>query len=1392
MKLVIDMQGAQSASRLRGIGRYTTSLVRAMLEQRSEDDEVFLILNSSFSESIEAIRAEFSDFLPAENFKVWYLPTPYKAENGSNEKQRLVAEKIREAFIASLQPDLVLLTSLFEGFEDSAVTSIGTFTSGVKTAVILYDLIPLIYRDIYLADVLADRWYTNKIDHLRRADLLLSISDSSGIEARDYLGFPEDSVVNISTACDSHFKPVEISVNKRSELLNRYAITKPFVMYTGNTDQRKNVEGLIRAFSILPSEVRCQHQLVIVCPEYKPFTDRLEKLAKQCGLQSGDLIITGYVCEADLLALYNMCELFVFPSWHEGFGLPALEAMACGRPVIGANTSSVPEVIGREDALFDPFNDSNMAEKLLEALTSEKIRNNLVTHGLLQAKRFSWEKTARLAWGALRKSLNKAEAVLDVRVENRLRLAYVSPIPTARSGVADYSADLLPELARHYRIDVIVCQEEPVKDPWILANCTLRDPAWFRSHANSFDRVLYHFGNSHFHSHMFRLVQEIPGVVVLHDFYLSGILANLYWTGKAPDLWRQALLEGHGWRALYSLFDVKDNAQSEWTYPSNYKVIQSALGVIVHSDYSVRLSNHWYGEKTGKSWHQIPLLRAPALNFSRNKSRELLGIRDDDFVVCSFGLMGKTKLNHRLLNAWLDSSMANNPSCRLVFVGQNENGEYGVGILRAIRGSSARVEITGWVDTETYDHWLAAADCAVQLRTLSRGETSAAVLDCMNYGLATIVNANGSMADLADDTVYKLPDEFSDSELVDALTSLWNKKARRLRLGSKARENIINKHNPRHCADLYANAIEASYRISDRSWPGLLRDIQRQDEEISKSDLLALAQSISNNFAPSPRRPQLLIDITTLVQNDLRTGIQRVVRAVLLELLHNPPGGWQVEPIYGVLNPVGYRYARRYTCEFLNIPSVCSEDELVEAYPGDIFLGLDLVHAIPVFEEFLLEWRIRGVKVYSVIYDLLPIFLPEKFVLGLDKAHHRWLDTVTRFDGAFAISQAVADELSLWLDTFGATQRKAAFNIHFFHLGADIDQSQPSMGIPEQASEVLDKLSKKPTFLMVGTVEARKGHAQVIDALEEVWAAGHHVNFVIVGKQGWKVEKLVERLRTHDRLNTSLFWLEGISDEYLEKIYAASTCLLAASEGEGFGLPLIEAARHKLPIIARDIPVFREVAGEHAYYFENDKSPRVLADTIRHWLELFETGSHPLSDGMLWLTWKESAFQLIHALMDAIPHRSWLPDGIQRYWGNDPRMHSEVGLPRGRSAVSTGKAGFLIYGPYAHLAAGRYRLEIEGHSEGGEENCWLDTSCDSGGVQLLKMGVPAADHQGNWAVSTELLLDHRVSDLEIRLWVSADANLSVQGISISPMEASELGLQESKAEECTEEVVEAT
>ena len=387
--------------------------------------------------------------------------------------------------------------------------------------------------------------------------------------------------------------------------------------------------------------------------------------------------------------------------------------------------------------------------------------------------------------------------------------------------------------------------------------------------------------------------------------------------------------------------------------------------------------------------------------------------------------------------------------------------------------------------------------------------------------------------------------------------------------------------------------------------------------------------------APLPRsstQAQLFIDISELMQRDAKTGIQRVVRSILTELLNNPPAGFDVRPVYGMSDGLGYQYVDvSQTAEGLAFAS--KGNAPMQYYSGDIFLGLDLQHQVVISHSHeYTKMRSAGVKIYFVIYDLLPIFMPNSFWQGASHMHADWLSVIAQNDGAICISKAVADEYYQWLKDQRRLPR-GEFNIGWFHLGADLSSSTPTSGLPENAPAVLKNLETRPTFLTVGTVEPRKGHAQILAGFDLLWKEGVDVNLVLVGKQGWNVEELAEDINNHAEFGQRLIWAGSASDEYLEEIYKRSSCLVSASLGEGFGLPLIEAAQHSVPIIARDLPVFQEVAGDNALYFAGHEASD-LAGTVKQWLDLYEKNAVPRSTDMQWLTWEQSAGQLKSTLFN--------------------------------------------------------------------------------------------------------------------------------------------------------------
>lgn len=384
------------------------------------------------------------------------------------------------------------------------------------------------------------------------------------------------------------------------------------------------------------------------------------------------------------------------------------------------------------------------------------------------------------------------------------------------------------------------------------------------------------------------------------------------------------------------------------------------------------------------------------------------------------------------------------------------------------------------------------------------------------------------------------------------------------------------------------------------------------------------------------RPRQLLVDVSIIARNDAGSGIQRVVRALLLRLLQSPPDGFVVRPVQATRKQA-YHYADHYLAK-LNGQSLAesSNGDVVQAAAGDVFLGLDLTSRIlPRRQNELLRWRQQGVKLVVVVYDLLPVLHPDWFTPLAHKAFPRWLATLAvHADALFCISASVAKQMDDWLHQQYRMQ-PAALPTCWFHLGADLAASQLPSNREENPGYTLFEEGPGPVILMVGTVEPRKGHAQVLDALEILWERGGEVRLVIVGKPGWHMEAMTARLRQHPEAGKRLVWLEQAGDVELAHLYHRSDGLVMASEAEGFGLPLVEAAQHGIPLLVRDIEVFREIAGAHASYFTASTGAE-LAPVLARWLDQLRASSAPDSRSMPWLTWSESANRL-KKLLTSLP-----------------------------------------------------------------------------------------------------------------------------------------------------------
>ncbi len=594
-------------------------------------------------------------------------------------------------------------------------------------------------------------------------------------------------------------------------------------------------------------------------------------------------------------------------------------------------------------------------------LCNEEFRRELAEYGPIQAARFTWQACAERAWDAIELVHDRVAPRAPLRsvLAPRRRLAFVSPLPPDESGIADYCRDLLPALARYYDI-TLVNQHGSTSDPWLAANFPVIEPAALLDAPQRFDRVIYQVGNSHFHLAQVRdLLPALPGVVMLHDAFLSGMLsfASHHMAGTVP--FSTILYASHGYAAVAAMV-AEGEDEAVCRYPCSLPTIQRAIGLIQHSKYAQSLLVEHFGASVLRNASLVHFPRRPVPPISRRLAREHLGIADEVFLVCSFGMMGATKLPQRILAGWRQAGFAP-PDARLVLVGDT------VGLVdKAVRADLSRMKldhgdvVQGRVSQETYNYWRAAADVAVQLRTASRGETSGAIGDCLAAGLPTIINRHGSTVELPEHVVFGLPDLFTDDELAAALRTLRVDAVRRRDISVAAHRFWEAELHPGACARSYYDAIEASYASgSNAASAGVLAGVRAaMPARVSPPDLVATAQALSATF-PVPRPAQLLLDITDLEQGVLDAACAEWMRTRFAVWLRSHPADVRVEPVR--LERGRLRLARGYAWDLLKFPFPRPADE-----PADVRAGSLILFTAATWTEereaVLLECRRRGAR----------------------------------------------------------------------------------------------------------------------------------------------------------------------------------------------------------------------------------------------------------------------------------------------------------------------------------------------------------------------------------------------------------------------------------------------
>lgn len=283
-------------------------------------------------------------------------------------------------------------------FSHQMMASMLSFHKNLGTVIItVHDIVPYMMRDDPTQNVYRrfyDRWIDHKaMNNLRKANGLIAISGFTKKMLVEHLGCSEEKIHVVLYGLDHEiFKPVRVT----EEFYARYKVNpnNRYLLYVGSENPRKNLASLIEAFSKVKEKIPNVKLLKVGTPEYLVNYRLLQKQIHEHGLDQ-DVIFINHPSQEDLVAFYCAADIFVFPSFYEGFGMPPLEAMACGTPVICSNATSLPEVVGDAAVLLDPRDIQGWAEAILEVMTNDPLREELRVKSLARANKFTWEKTAR-------------------------------------------------------------------------------------------------------------------------------------------------------------------------------------------------------------------------------------------------------------------------------------------------------------------------------------------------------------------------------------------------------------------------------------------------------------------------------------------------------------------------------------------------------------------------------------------------------------------------------------------------------------------------------------------------------------------------------------------------------------------------------------------------------------------------------------------------------------------------------------------------------------------------------------------------------------------------------------------------------------------------------------
>lgn len=372
---------------------------------------------------------------------------------------------------------------------------------------------------------------------------------------------------------------------------------------------------------------------------------------------------------------------------------------------------------------------------------------------------------------------------------------------------------------------------------------------------------------------------------------------------------------------------------------------------------------------------------------------------------------------------------------------------------------------------------------------------------------------------------------------------------------------------------------------------------------------------------------RILIDATGIQNAQIVRGIQRVAWNQMQALLQYRGNDIEIIAVIWDLKR-GRLLKSRFDN---NLPAGKKErvkSEAISVEAGDVYFTSNVYLGCPF--GHIQHMRSKGLQAVFTIYDLIPIRQPGLVPRTNYLAYRDWLRGVLRVaDQLVCISRTVANDLTDWLGNNRQLQ-SGQIRIDYCYLGVDhiSKDSQDAVGWTQT------KLQQASYYIMVGAIEPRKGYQEAISTFDKLWSEGFPYDLVIVGRLAGLGSQVLPAICSSPYLDRKLRWYERCDDLMLSSLYQGARCLIANSRYEGFGLPVVEAARYGVPVLARDIPVFREVCGDGAFYFNGDEHDG-LYHALQAWEGLRGKSMHPLPSSIQMQTWSENAARVVATISTA-------------------------------------------------------------------------------------------------------------------------------------------------------------